>query len=176
MWAPGRRSQARRLHPAEGGRPGWAWCGGSWDPTASSGVFSVDGGGEDAVMVALGCAEQSHLRCCCHGGRQRVRLICLGWWVVAKTVRMARWAATCGGGVDLSGVTIVNKDGGGLDHLRLCCQLVAWGLLARLNKDGGPMVHLAQGRRSARCLSSLIWLDCRVSEGSTDELPWVSYS
>jgi hypothetical protein len=149
MWAPGQRSQARRRHPAGGGWPGWAWCGGSSDPTASSGVFSVDGVGEDAVMVALGCAERIHPRRCYHGGRQQVCLICLERRVVAETVRIARRAAICDGGVDLLGVMIVNKDGRGLDHLRLCCQLVAWGLLACLNKGHGPRVHLALGRRSA---------------------------
>jgi hypothetical protein len=130
--APRRRSQARRIHP-----------------TASSGVFSVNGVGEDAVMVALGCVERIHPRRCCHGRRQRVCLICLERRVVAATARIARWAAIRGGGVDLLGVMIVNKDGGSLDHLRLCCQLVAWGLLACLNKGGGPRVHLALGRISA---------------------------
>jgi hypothetical protein len=46
---------------------------------------------------------------------------------------------------------------------------VAWGL--DLNKGGGPRVPLAPRRRSTQYMFSLIWPECRVPEGSTDELP-----
>jgi hypothetical protein len=50
----------------------------------------------------------------------------------------------------------------------------AWGL--ELNKGDNPRVPLAPWRRSVWCMSSGIWPECRVSEGSTDELPSAPYA
>jgi hypothetical protein len=58
---------------------------------------------------------------------------------------------------------------GRLDHLRVCLRLVAWGLLARPIKGGGPRVSLTPRWRSVWCLPLVIWLQCRVPEGPADK-------
>jgi hypothetical protein len=45
-------------------------------------------------------------------------------------------------------------------------------LVSRSNKGGGPRVSLALRWRFAWCVPSLIWSECRVPKGSTDELHW----
>ena len=56
------------------------------------------------------------------------------------------------------------------------CGLAASGPARLKNNGGGPRVSLAARRRSAGCLSPLIWLEGRVSEGSADELHWAIHA
>ena len=46
----------------------------------------------------------------------------------------------------------------------------------KVNKGAGPRVLLASRLQSAGCLSPLIWLDSRVSEGSAGELHWALHA
>ena len=46
----------------------------------------------------------------------------------------------------------------------------------KMNKAGGPRVLLTSRLQSARCLSSLIWLDGRISEGSANEFHWATHA